>query len=60
MGLYLALTLCVRLVHRLTGLSPPVNFFDSSKVVLLMWIIYICYLCLVLFCFLARVFVDDL
>ena len=37
----------VRLVHRQTGLSPPVkDFTDRSKAVLLLWIFYV-FFCLV-------------
>ena len=37
----------VRLVYRLTGLSPPVKYFtDCSKAVLLLWILYV-FFCLV-------------
>ena len=47
-------------LNRLTGLSPPVNIFtDRSKAVLLLWI-FLCYFCLVLLCFHARLFVDAL
>ena len=50
----------VRLVHRLTGLSPPVNIFTNrSKAVLFLWINYVIF-CLVLLCFHARLFVDFL
>ena len=39
----------VRLVHRLTGLSPPVKYFtDRSKAMLLLWINYVIS---VLFCY---------
>ena len=37
----------VRLVHHLTGLSPPVKYFtDRSKAILLLWIFNVCF-CLV-------------
>ena len=50
----------VRLVHRLTGLSPPVKYFywpfqgDAS------FVDHLCYFCLILLCFHARLFVDAL
>ena len=47
-------------MHRLTGLSPPVKYFtDRSKAVIL-FVDHLCYFCLVLFCFHARLFVDAL
>ena len=50
----------VRLARRETGLSPPVKCFtDRSKVVLLLWIIYVISV-LFLLCFRAGLFIDAL
>ena len=47
----------MRLVHRQTGLSPPVNYFtEHSKVVLLLWIVCVfSVLCLLYLC--TRLFI---
>ena len=51
----------MRLARRETGLSPPVKYFltDSSKAVLLSWIIYVIYFSFLL-CFRTRLFIDAL
>ena len=42
----------MRLARRLTGLSPPVEYFtDRSKAVLLLWIFYVFVLSYVCFVF---------
>ena len=56
---YLCVTseLRVRLVHRETGLSPPVKYLtDHSKAVLLLWIYYV-FSVLCLLCLCARLFI---
>ena len=48
----------VRLVHRLTGLSPPIKYFtDHSKEVLLLWIFYVFFSVLCLLCICMRLFI---
>ena len=50
----------VRLACRETGFSPPVKYFtDRSKVVLLLWIIYVISV-LFLLCIKACLFIDAL
>ena len=50
----------MRFARRETGLSPPVKYFtDLSKVVLLLWVIYVISV-LFLLCFRARLFIDVL
>ena len=52
------LNLRVRLVHRQTGLSPPVkDFTDRSKAVLLLWIFYVFFSVLCLLCLCMRLFI---
>ena len=47
----------VGLVHRQTGLSPPVKYFtDRSKAVLLLWIFYV-FSVLCLLCIWMRLFI---
>ena len=47
-----------KLMHRETGLSPPVKYFtDCSKAVLLLWIIYVISVLFSL-CLHARLFID--
>ena len=50
----------MRLVHRLTGLSPPVKYFTDHSKVMLFFVDFLCYFCLVMLCFHARLFVDAL
>ena len=50
----------VRLVHRLTGLSPPVKYFYWLFQGGASFVDHLCYFCLVLLCFHARLFVDAL
>ena len=50
----------VRLVHRLTGLSPRVKYFYSPFQGSASFVDNLCYFCLVLLCFHARLFVDAL
>ena len=52
--------LSMRSASQETDLSHPVKYFtDCSKVVLLLWIIYVISV-LFLLCFLARLFIDTL
>ena len=50
----------MRLAHRETGLSPPVNIFsDRSNVVLLLWNIYVIAVSFLL-CYRVRLLIDAL
>ena len=50
----------VRMVHCLTGLSPPVKHFYWSFQGDASFVDHLCYFCLVLLCFHAHLFVDAL
>ena len=50
----------MRLVHRKTGLSPPVKYFYWPFQGCASFVDYFCYFCLVLLCFHVRLFVDAL
>ena len=50
----------VRLVHCYTGLSPPVKYFYSPFQGGASFVGRLCYFCLVLLCFHARLLVDAL
>ena len=47
-------------MHRWTGLSPPVEYFDWPSLGGTSFVDHLCYFCLVLLCFHARLCVDAL
>ena len=47
-------------MHRLTGLSPPVKYFTDPFQGGASFVDHLCYFCLDLLCFYARLFVDAL
>ena len=47
-------------MHSLTGLSPPVKYFYLPFQGGASFVDHLCYFCLILFCFHARLFVDAL